>query len=121
MSNYLTTIDFNGKEIEYCNFSGVSKDELIKGLKDVKELLAAKGSTDLLILFDVTNTFFDKESFTMAIDFAKTIKQYRRKSALVGVTGGKKFLLNSLLTITQTSSSVKSIDDLETAKKWMIQ
>ena len=119
MNKYLSWVSYGGKEILYCDFRNLETKDLIDGLRDSLNEIGSMNRNDLLFLFDVTDTFFERESFNVAVEFAKGVKPFRKKSALVGVTGGKKFLLNSILTITQTASQVKSFDDIDDAKKWI--
>lgn len=120
MNKHLNWISFKGKQLLYCDFRNLNTVELAAGLQDALLDIQKMGKNDLLLIFDVSNTFFNRESFSAAVEFAKGIKPFRSKSSLVGVTGGKNFLLNSLLTITNTASVVKSFDSLETAKIWMV-
>ena len=120
MKKHLNWISYKGNEILYCDYKNLKKEELIEGLIDSGNSIKQMGKKDLLFIFDVTNTFFDRESFNVAIDFAKTIKPFRKKSTLVGVTGGKKFLLNTLLAMTQTKSYVNTFEKVGDAKEWLV-
>lgn len=120
MKKHLTSISYEEKEILYCDFTNCDKNEIISGLKSVGDEIANMGRNDLLIIFNGTNSFFDRESFAVTVEFAKALKPFRKKTALIGATGGKKFLLNSLLSITQTSAVVKPFDTLDDAKRWII-
>lgn len=108
-------------EILYCDLRNLKDETLIPILKELLKTIPEMGRNDLLLIFDVTNSFFNRDSFSLAVELGKAIKPYRLKSAFVGVTGAKNFLLNSILTVTNTRDFVQTFKDVEAAKTWLLK
>ena len=74
---------------------------------------------DLLLLFDVTKASVFGNAFEHAKNFAKQIQPYRKKSALVGISGPKQMLLKSILLFSGSAKKVQAFSTKEEAFDWL--
>lgn len=109
------------REILYCDYRNLTDKALVPILKETQTSIENLGKNDLLLIFDVTDSYFNRESFSASIELGIAIKPYRIKSSFIGVKGAKKFLLDSILTVTRTNEYVQTFNDIEAAKNWLIE
>lgn len=110
-------IEYEFEKILFLDFRALADDEFILLLRKSKELI--KQNKNLRILFDVTDAKIYGNALQQAKLYAKEIQPYRKKSALIGVTGPKKILLNGILRFSGAGTAVKAFDNKESALKWM--
>jgi len=91
----ISTEKYKNEIIVIFDFTKLTGNDFISMLKISEEYIVTE--KDLLIIFDVTSATVFGEVLEEAKKFAKIIKNYRRKSALLGVIGAKKILLQSIL------------------------
>lgn len=77
------------------------------------------GRRDLLELVDVTGSYAEPESIILLSDSAKATTPYLKKSAIVGVAGVKKVLLNFIKKI--SGMNIEPKESLEEAKEWLVE
>ena len=119
MNERISFVKHSGKEILYCDFSTLMTTKIIELLDKCYELIKTK--EDLLLLFDVTNASIFGEAFEHAKDFAKRIQPYRKKSALIGVSGPKQMLLKSILLFSGSAKKVQAFSTKEEALDWLVK
>jgi len=119
-SNYLKRITeelYLNKKIVYFDFQRLMGSEFVKMLNVAEEYIVEK--TDLLIIFDVTNATVFGEALNESKLFAKRITGFRKKTALLGITGPKKILLDSILFFTGVKENVQAFNSKNEALNWL--
>jgi len=117
MKERINFITHDDKDILYCDFSTLMTKNFIELLDECYEFIKTK--IDLLIIFDVTDAPIFGEAFEHAKDFAKRIQPYRKKSALVGISGSKQMLLKSILLFSGSAKKVQAFSTKEDALNWL--
>lgn len=118
MNKRINTINFKGEEIISFDFSKLASTDFINLLDEAYDVIRKK--SDALVLFDVTNAAVFGDTLKKAKDFANNIKPFRKKSALIGILGPKKILLDSILRFSGSSRQVKAFSDENSANDWLI-
>ena len=117
MNERINFVTHDDKDILYCDFSTLMTKKIIELLDECYEIIKTK--TDLLLLFDVTDASIFGEAFEHAKNFAKRIQPYRKKSALIGVSGPKQMLLKSILLFSGSAKKVQAFSTKEDALDWL--
>jgi hypothetical protein len=120
MENRIQLINYKGQEIIYINYGGFTvhtKDEFIKTIETAAEFMISRGENQLT-LTDVRNTFGDSETVAKLKEISSKTKFYRKKAAVVGVTGVKSVLLKAINLFSK--SEVVPFDTIEEAKEWLV-
>jgi hypothetical protein len=114
-------IEFKGKEIYYVDYSGIKTNEdfltVIRQTNTFREKIKAEGKKDLLLLVDITGSFVYGEVLSEIKKAGKITKEITSKEAVVGITGGKKILLNIVKSF--SNMNIKVFDTVEDAKEWL--
>ncbi len=114
-------IDYKGAKVITIDYSGLSGQELLDKINNNhKEILrlGEEGNSALLLLTDVTDTRPDKRILAALREHAATDGVYILASAVIGVTGMKKYMMNFLNIASPYKS--KAFDNEEDAKKWLL-
>jgi hypothetical protein len=111
-------ITYKGKEISYFDYRGMKMDEIIKLIEEISKK-ALQENKRRLQLSNLTGIFAVPEFMDAVNKAGKMTKHLTSKSAVVGITGAKKLLLNMYNTF--TGSNMKAFDDEESAKEWLIK
>ena len=85
-------ITYKGKEISYIDYRGLTEEEMIKTVDDTVEW-ALKDNKPRLVLFNITKAYALSGFMKKSKEAGKKTKHLVIKSAIVGVTEGKKILL----------------------------
>jgi hypothetical protein len=116
-------INHKGKEIYFIDYTNLKLEEeflaAIKSTNAFREKVKSSGKKDLLMLVDVSNSFVYGEVFSEIKRSGKLTKEITKKTAVVGITGAKKTLLD--IANVFTSLNVKPFDNIEDAKEWLIK
>jgi len=116
-------ITHNGKEIYFIDYSNLKfeKDflEAIHSTNEFRERVMASGKKDLLMLVDFTNSFVYGNAFSEIKRSGKLTQSITKRTAVIGITGAKKALLDIMNTI--TTLNVKPFDSLDDAMNWLIK
>lgn len=110
-----------GKTIIYINYQGFSihtKKEFMNTIEEAAELMIQRGKGQRT-LTDVRNTYGDSDTFAKFREVAARTEAYRKKAAVLGVTGIKAVFLKGLNMVSK--NAVKPFDDMEKAKDWLVQ
>ncbi|MEQ9377113.1 MAG: hypothetical protein RIG68_18120 [Imperialibacter sp.] len=90
---YNTWIQHNGQKILYTKYSGLTEEQMIKALKEQFEIV--KASPGKVRNFgDFTNSTVSSDFMSIAKSNGKELSYKIEKTALIGITGIKKILLN---------------------------
>ncbi len=118
MNNNIIT--HKGKEIYFMDFSGMKKAEEIKSVIETgKKYFHNFDSRTALSLADIREMHFNSEIKDLFLEYIKSNKPYVKASAIIGVTGLKQFVFNSVTKF--AGRDVKSFDDEVQAKEWLIE
>ena len=112
-------IDHKGKKILHLNFSN-SKDpkELLNAIAYAQALVAKNPPKSLLCLTDVSDSIFPSELVDAMKNLAKANAPYVKASALLGITGMKKYILNAAMQF--SGRKLVAFEEAEAAKDWLI-
>lgn len=111
-------IQYKDKEIFYVDYTNIDNvDELRERIKRAEEMLVGSGKKDLLELVDVTGSYAESESIILLKESAKVSVPYIKRSAIVGVAGVKKVLLEFVKKFSGLNIEAKG--SLEEAKEWL--
>ncbi len=115
-------IHHRGRTILYFDYRGLEGEAFIQRLGEnaaAVEALAAEGEQDLLRLSDVRETYATAEIMEAINETAVRTKKYFTASAVLGVQGGKKVLLD--LVNRFTGIGARLFDNIEQAKDWLVE
>jgi len=115
-------------KVEFILYKGVRILDLnVRDSKDVDQNIAAfrlaqemamKEPIKLLrLLTDVTEAHYTTEAVSVLKEFSKSTTPYMKASAVVGVTGVKWIILQSLIKL--TGREIKLFDTRENARVWL--
>jgi len=111
-------ITYKGKEISYLDYRGMKLEEIIKTIDETakRSLLENKPR---LQLSNLTGVFAVPEFMEKVKEAGKRTKHLTLKSAVIGITGAKKLLLNTYNAF--TGNNIKVFDDEDSAKEWLVK
>jgi hypothetical protein len=115
-------ITHNGIKIFYQDFSGhdISDAEAVKEeLVEVQAVVLQEPANSILVLSDFRETQIGKDLLDLMTTSSRVTKSRIKKTAVIGVTGTKRILLNMLLSI--TGQQVSLFDTFEGAQEWLTQ
>ncbi|MFH1459563.1 MAG: STAS/SEC14 domain-containing protein [Candidatus Omnitrophota bacterium] len=120
MTNRIRWIVYKNKRILLVDLSG------IRGFKGEGEQLAKAAADfvdklreyELIELIDVRNSFGDLESVKTMKELSKKLKPHIKKSAIIGVSGIKKVILDAINSFAERK--IKPFNTEEEAKEWLI-
>lgn len=116
MSGY-NLINYRGKEILYVDYSGMTKDEILRTMDEATEY-ALELNKPLLRLSNMTGIFAVKEVVEKAKISGKTTNHLTIKRAAVGITGAKKILFNAFNRF--SGNDTRAFDTVDDAKDWLV-
>jgi len=114
-------IEYNGKKIFYQDFSKLffNTTAVKAELEEVQKVVKAEPKDSVLILTDMRDTNVGSDLLPAMNAASSVTKDYVRKTAVLGVTGVKRKLADLLTAL--TGQPLKYFDDMESAKKWLIE
>ncbi|MGI5860551.1 MAG: hypothetical protein ACOX6T_00675 [Myxococcales bacterium] len=110
-------VECQGKRILYLDFSDLSPRDVEAVVGRARELVGAQPPLSLLTLTNVTNLRFDDAAVRAVKELAEHNRPFVRAAALVGVTGLKKIVLNTVKLFSKRDFAL--FDDVESAKSWL--
>ena len=119
MSERVTFIEHKGKEILYLNLSDCSSEVYIETIEHAKGVIRNKPENSLLVLTYMSNPENTQpEVFHNLRYFVKHNKPHVKASAIIGVNGVHKMLVDSLQQ--STGRTFEVFEDEEAAKDWLV-
>ena len=114
-------IEYNGKKIFYQDFSKLffNTTAVKAELEEVQKVVKAEPKSSVLVLTDMRDTNVGSDLLPVMNAASSATKDYVRKTAVLGVTGVKRKLADLLTAL--TGQPLKYFDDMESAKKWLIE
>lgn len=121
MSREINFIEYNGQKILFVDFSNFENtDELLEQVHkagDKIQALVKANEKDILMFTDINNSQINSAALSKLKEVGKFGKPILRKSALIGITGAKKTLLNIVNMITKMPN--KAFDTKNEALDWL--
>jgi hypothetical protein len=111
-----------GVSICYFDYRGMEDPAIIRKIEqnvEAVEALVARGERNLLRLTDLRQTYASDETVEAFKNAAVRLKPHFTASAVIGVKGGKKFLLDVVSRF--SGIGVRPFDDIEKAKDWLAE
>lgn len=112
-------VSHKGKKILVIDYSGLEIADQLEQIKKAVNILVKSGNKDNLSLTDVSKTNLTQEFAEMAKIMGKQSALVTKKAAIVGVTGIRKIILNTVNSI--SGNSRKPFDTVEEAKDWLVE
>ena len=113
-------IEHWGKKIFFADYSHFTDFESFKEEVDaVTGITINEPKNSVLLLVDVTGTIGESEMVNYLKKSAGVDDENMNKVAVVGVSGYRRIFLRAVIQF--TSLNVKTFDNLEQAKDWLIQ
>jgi len=114
-------IEHHGKKIFYQDFSKLFYNAAaVKAeLKEVQEIVKSQPKDSVLVLTDLRDTNIGSDLLPSMNAASAATKVYVHKTAVLGVSGTKRKLADLLSSL--TGQPLKYFDDIESAKKWLIE
>ncbi|MFH1460257.1 MAG: hypothetical protein ABIG64_07825 [Candidatus Omnitrophota bacterium] len=113
-------IEHKGKKIFMARYNDFNKIEQLEDgeILFVTQTLIKEPEKSVLLLVDVRNSPGTPRRVDSLKDSALKLKNIIRKTAIVGVLGIKKILLNAVITF--SGMELHSFEDIEAAKEWLV-
>ena len=89
--------DYNGRKIIFLDLNGVPPEGIKSRVELAKTLIFASQPNSVLLLTDFRDMRYDRERTEYAKQVSKDIKPFVKKSALLGIEGLKKIIMQSLM------------------------
>lgn len=122
ITDTLTKMEHRGYFIYYSDYRGLFGDEFERQIKENGEALVEmgrRGERNLLGIVDIRDCMITNEVFEAFKNFAADTKRYFKDTAVVGVTGLRKHLLQAVNKFAKIG--VKPFDEVEAAKDWLVR
>ncbi len=110
-------IEHKGTRLLHLNLCDAKAGDVIKLIRDATPVIAAQPQRSIRTLTDVTNLTFNTEATQALKEFTVHNKPYVVAGAVVGVTGLKQIIYNSVLKF--SGRNIVAFDTLDEAKNWL--
>jgi len=117
MAGY-SIIYYKDVKISYLDYRGLTTKEMIEAVEAARKK-SLEDNSPRPLLTNITGAFAVPEFMAKVKEAGKETKHLTTKSAIVGITGAKKILLNVFNMFTK--SDMKVFDNEELAKEWLIK
>ena len=111
-------LTYKGHEILLDDYSNLKPDVFLPLINVVTDLTFKSGKENILLIVDVSNSYANKEIIAEFNVSGKRSKSLLKKTAVLGITGVKKILLNVVNRF--TGLDAKAFSSLEEAQDWLI-
>ncbi len=112
-------ITHKGKEILYEDYTNLNGEEIAMRIPIFSHLELQMGKKDMLLIIDLSNSYASKAAVKGFTEAGKQTGHLFAKTAVLGITGVKKVLLNVVNRL--TSVNAKPFSDIEDAKDYLIE
>ncbi|MGA3282460.1 MAG: hypothetical protein ABSD50_15940 [Smithella sp.] len=112
-------IEYKGKKFLYMDVSNLDAREMLENIANAKKIIRSQPEKSVFVLTDVTGMRFDSEVTTAMKEYVAGNKPYVVASAVVGVTGLKMIVVNSIMKF--AGRKLVLFDTIEQAKDWLVQ
>ena len=111
-------INYKEKEILYDDYTNLQGDEFVEAIKVISNHLMNSGKKDILLLIDINNSYTNKTVVNAFTEAGKRVRPIVKKTAVLGITGVKKVLLNVVNKLSSIDANPFSTE--EDAKDWLV-
>lgn len=112
-------IEYKGKKILYVDYSACkTKEEMLAQLEIMADVFDKSGG-NVLSLTNFTGNYGSKEFMERAKELADVFRRNRKKSAVLGIVGAKKVLLQAYTLLTR--DNMMPFDSREKALEYLIK
>ncbi len=112
-------IDYKGHKILYADYRGlVSEEKMLENLKAEEEFYRTI-TTKVLSLNDYRDTYVSNNFINKVTELGKINKDKNLRSAILGISGMKKLLLNTFSMV--SGMPVRSFDSETDAKEYLVK
>lgn len=112
-------INYKGQEILLDDYTNIYPEQFAPLIKKITDLTFQSGKKDILLIVDVTGSYANKEAVDAFVESGKKSKPLLKKTAVVGITGVKKILLNVVNKF--SGLNAKAVSSMEDAKEWLVK
>lgn len=120
LTNSMQWIEYKGTRILFADYGTLRGADLATAIKANEVAIAEMGkagTTGLRVLTDASDVMMDEQVIDAFKSIARTMQPYTLGSAIVGVTGLRKFALEMVNHFSKMES--KPFDSVEKAKDWL--
>ena len=111
-------VEHRGTRLLHLNLAGAKAADVIQLVKDATPVIAAHPERSVRTLTDVTDLSFNSEATVALKQFTMHNKPYVIAGAVVGVTGLKQIIYNSIVKL--TGRKIMAFDTIDQAKNWLV-
>ncbi len=111
-------VEHKGTKLLHLDLSHAKAEDVINLVHVATPVIAAQPERSIRTLTDVTGLTFNHEATTALKWFTKHNKPYVIAGAVVGVTGLKQIIYNSVLKF--SGRNIVAFDTLDEAKNWLV-
>ena len=108
-----------GKRILFINFADTKVDGVNEAIAEAKPMISSQPPESVLFLVDTTGTSFSLDISSAVKEFTMHNKPFMKMTALVGVEGLQKIILNSVIMFTKRRNLVVK-NSREEALDWLV-
>jgi hypothetical protein len=112
------SIYYRGKTIIIVDISNTKPEEAIIALREAQQQIALLPLKSVLILTEVTNAIYNKESAKAMKEFAAKNTPFVKASAVVGADGFRAVLLEAVRLLTRRE--IKACKNRDEAMEWLV-
>ncbi len=117
--NRTQIIEYQGKKIFFIDFSKLKTFEEIKSVTiEARQYIHSQPLMSVYTLSTVEDTHFNNEIQSMFMEYIKSNKPYVKASAVIGISGLKHILYNTMMKL--TGRDTRSFSTIEQAKSWLV-
>jgi hypothetical protein len=107
-----------GKDILYEDYTNLTGEQIARLVPAITKITEEKDYKDILLLIDLSNSFANKDATNAFGESGKISKDRLKKTAVLGITGVKKVLLNFVNKV--SSVDAKPFNTEEDAKEYLV-
>lgn len=112
-------IDYKGTKILHIKYAELSPEAMCDQIKTATKTIVDTKSQENLVLTDMIDCFVNEEFVELAKQQGKISLPFCKKSAIVGISGIKKILLNGVNLLSPKPRV--PFDTLDEAKEYLVQ
>jgi hypothetical protein len=112
-------VEHKGKKILYNDFSRCNKEQLDQAIAQAKAAIQGLPPASVRLLTDVRETEMSRATSAQIKDYSSHNTPFVARSAVVGVSGLKKLIYNTIVAV--TGRSISLFDTVEQALDWLAE
>lgn len=113
-------IEHKGQRILHVDLSGLREPrDKIEVLEEARRVIDAQPPKSVLLLTNCIETHYETEGAEAVKQYSKANTPYVKASAVTGVVGIKKILLNAIVKLTKRK--IAAMDTVEQALDWLAE